>query len=1114
MRRNKLTNESKKPNLTEEQKAILESNKKNLIVSASAGSGKTFVVIEYLKQLLRENHIPLSKMLVLTFTKAAAGEMKSRLANAILECDRSDFLTEQLDEISLADISTIHAFCERLLKRYTGVVPVAQNFIVLDEKESWALKNRAFKDAFEMLSQSNDADFDAFYNAFKKNKDLMLQCVEALAGYLESQKEGDALADAFINNYASFLGRAEKFLNDYLENELQECLRLLSRSNYHEMEENYCLYGDNLFGALKTDLGENFASNCKALSQIDIGRMPTKKTAFEYEKEMLWRAKERFASLQKLVSTYDIFNDTFAEQERNNFTAKTLVKLFNQYKKNYILLKTQRRALDFSDLERNAQLLLQNEDILKDLQDRYAYIFIDEYQDTNPLQESFVKQVAGKGRFIAVGDPKQGIYGFRNASMEIMKNDIETFSASEDADALFLNGNFRSNDHILQFVNTIFEHFMTEESVGINYTKTSKLKGLTEFKDDGFKPVEVSIITPVKEETEVAQGIYSVKNDTLKYDEKNLLEIMTIASHIEKYLSGRIYDAKKKEFRNVSESDIVVLFRKRGPLMERLASYLENMGYEVVADYSKPLLENGEIASIISFVRIALALDDEVSLASAMASAVGGFSADELTLFKATKEKSFMANVLSSQSEKVVSFFNKLKKFKNDMDIVGLGEALKKLLDENYYSVYLDSLASGAETKRALLNLFKIIKSGDYDFNPQKLLDVLDEKKPMGGGTGSSKAITLTTIHATKGLEFPIVILAGCGENMGKADISPINFSQEFGIGTNLYDFDNNLKLSSLAKIANKLSKQKKEYIDELMILYVALTRAQNHLVLTGTLAGDNLKKLYLNKSYLSLALNAFGENFASQVFEEGQVEKENVTFSLIDSVEEKPIIVRDEQSRNEVASIDEINEYINFVYPDSNAGKRYKNSVTSLMEEMIVEKQPSTEFLGNSQSRDDAIESGNAYHEALKILPFEEIESIEDVDRLLTKDDLADGRYEKINKNLLLEDILVIKKILGNQKPIKEREFIMFCSLNELGLGESEDKVIVQGIIDLFSMGEKNILIDYKYTSQKNSEKIIQKYFCQIKLYEKALEKAFGKKIDEKYILSLKDAKLIKIEG
>ncbi len=1109
-----MTEKNEKPKLTDEQKAILEFNKKNLIVSASAGSGKTFVVIEYLKQLLVEKHIPLSKMLVLTFTKAAAGEMKSRLSKAILECDRNDFLTQQLDEISLADISTIHAFCEKLLKRYTGIVPVAQNFVVLDEKESWALKNRAFKDAFELFSQSDDEDFDAFYNAFKKNKDLMLQCVEALAVYLESQKEGEALADEFINKYDFFTRGAEEYLNAYLKEELRMATALLSKSNYQQMEECYCQYGDNLSRAVKVGLDENFALNCKAISQIDIGRMPTKKTAFEFEKEMLWRAKERFANLQKLVSSYDIYSETFSCEEKNNFTAKALVKLFKQYRKNYIILKSQRRALDFSDLERNAQILLQNENILKDLQERYAYIFIDEYQDTNPLQESFVKSLAGKGRFIAVGDPKQGIYGFRNASMEIMKKDIETFSASQDADALFLNGNFRSDDHILQFVNTIFNHFMTEESVGINYEKTSKLKGLTEFKNDGFKPVEVSIITPAQEEALPAMGVYSVKDDGLKYDEKNLLEIMTIVSHIEKYLSGSIYDAKKKEFRGVNESDIVVLFRKRGPLMERLASYLQTMGHEVVADYSKPLLDNGEIASIVSFVRLALSLDDEVSLASAMSSAVGGFTPEELTLFKAEKDKTFMGNVLSSQSEKVDAFFEKIKRFKTGMDILGLGEALKKLLDENYYYVYLDTLESGGETKGALSNLFKVIKSGDYDFNPQGLIDFLDEKKPMGGGGGGSNAITLTTIHATKGLEFPIVILAGCGDNMGKTDISPVNFSQAFGIGTNLYDFDNNLKLPSLAKMANKLSKQKKEYIDELMILYVALTRAQNHLVLTGTITGDGLKKWYLNKTYLSLVLNAFGENFASQVFEEGKVEKENVTFSLVDSGEEKTIEIRCESGALARLNIDEINDYINFVYPDKDAGRRYKNSVTSLMDESTDAQKQQMLAMDAVQNRDEAIESGNAYHEALKILPFEKIKGVQDIDRLLERDQLADGHYEKIDKNLLFKNILIIKSVLGNQTPIKEREFIMSCSLNELGLSESEDKVIVQGIVDLFSMGEKNILIDYKYTSQKNPEKIVKKYLCQIKLYQKALEKAFGKKIDEKYILSLKDALLIKIEG
>lgn len=1103
--------EKEKKELTKEQQAIINSDKKNLIVSASAGSGKTFVVIEYLKRLVSEKKIPLSRVLVLTFTKAAAGEMRTRLAKAILECEKSEFLTEQLDEISLADISTIHAFCEKLLKRYSSLISLPQNFVVLDEKGAFALKNRAFNDAFETLSVQGEKSFETFYLAFKKNKELMLDSLESFASFLESQKEGDSLADEFEGEYPQFFDEAQDYLNEYIKGELANCRRGFQKLYLDELEEGYKNYGENLKRLCNISLDDSFVSNAKKIASFDMGRMPTSKTEFPYERECLSRIKEALSSLVSLSQPYLIYNKTFEKEEKNNQIMKALVSLYKEYRKNYSQLKSYRNALDFSDLEKYAKKLLENNEILNDLQDRYQYIFVDEYQDTNPLQENFVKTVAEGGRFIGVGDPKQGIYGFRNATMEIMKKDIQNFKRDEHSDALFLNGNFRSNNEILQFVNKVFEKHMTDESVGIDYAKTSRLEGQTQFKDDGFKGVEVDLIIPQKEEVNPRKGVYSVKEDKLGYEDKNLLEVMTITSHIERYLAGRIYDGKKKEFRNVEEGDIVILFRKRSALMQRLASYLENLGHNVIADCSNSLIENGEIASIISFISLALSLEDEVALASAMAGAIGGFSPEELVEFRGDKEMSFKDKVLSSQNPKVIDFLKKVEDFKNDTIIRGLSEGLKKLLNDNYYYLYLNSLENSSETKIALNNLFKLINSG-YNFNLQGLIDYIQGGKSQNRGEGSENAITLTTIHATKGLEFPIVILAGCGDSMNKADSSVINFSKEFGLGTNLYDLEENCLVPSMAKMANKVYNQKREYIDELMIFYVAMTRAQNHLVLSGTLSKDGLKKLYQNKNYLALVLNAFGENFGEDICERGVIEGENVVFNFVDSVEEEPILSQEElvEKENELEGDlkEQLKQYIDFVYPNKYAGRRFKNSVTSLMEE-------GHEKISNSEkspySRNDAIIRGNAYHEALKILPFEKINSLQDIDTLLTEDSLSEGYYQEIDKALLLKNILLIKDVLNGQKATKEREFISSCTLRELNVEDSDERVIVQGIIDLFSLGEKSILIDYKFSSIEDEKVLKEKYSRQIELYEKAIEKAFGIKLDERYLLSLKQGRLIK---
>ena len=1105
-----MSEKQKKP-LTKQQQAILDNTKKDLIVSASAGSGKTFVVIEYLKQLLCEKHVPLSKMLVLTFTKAAAGEMKTRLTKAILSCSPTPFLTNQLDEIPLSDISTIHAFCEKLLKKYSNILEIPQNFIVLDDKNSWQLKNRAFNDAFEKLALQNEDNFNFFYLAFKKNKDLMIKTVEALSQYLESQEKGNTLAQTFLLEHEKYLAKSKSFLTLHIENELKACENEILNTKFGEMEEWYSTFAQNLLSLCKTPLEKDFIQNCKKIATFEFPQMPRKRTMFLSDKELLSRTKERLQSLAKFAKNFVSYDEYFAKEEKDNRIGKALVELYASQKEEYEKLKKYRNGFDFSDLERLTQVLLENQEVANDLQNKYSYIFVDEYQDTNPLQESFVKAIAKKGNFVAVGDPKQGIYGFRNASMEIMKKDIESFSGSPNADALYLNGNFRSDDNILQFVNAIFNKHMTLESVGIDYEGKNKLVGMTKFLNDGFKPVEVDVIMPKKEESSPVSGVYSVQKDNLDFNNDNQEEVLTIASHIEKYLSGRIYDSQSESYRNVTEGDIVVLFRKRSALMEQLSHYLQSQGYNVLSDLQSSLLEDGEIASILSFVKLALSKEDEVALASAMCSAIGGFSVQEIAMFKGTKDKTFKENVLDCQDKKVVSFFEIIEKFKRDINLFGLSQALENLLNEKHYYVYQKSLENSYERKINLDNLFKAIKGGDFDFNPKGLIDFIEEGQITSTREGQINAITLTTIHATKGLEYPIVILAGCGENMGKADTMLVNFSSEFGLGTNLYDFDRNLKLPSIPLVANKIAKVRKEYIDELMIFYVALTRAKNHLVLTGTITKDGMRKIYQNKNYLSLTMNAFGENFSSMLFQQEHIEKENVIFNIIDEVCQEENSQPKAQMNEQKINIDKIKDYIEFVYPNKNSGLKFKNSVTSIMQEDLDKRLVVAS--GSGENRDEAIETGNAYHEALKILPFEKINNIEDIDLLLKKDMLTDGYFEKIDKSLLLKNILQIKNVLNGQFAMKEKEFIMSATLKELGIASGKDKIIVQGIVDLFSLGEKNILIDYKYTSQKNSEKIKEKYLKQINLYERAIEKAFNKKLDEKFILSLKEAKLIEIK-
>lgn len=1087
--------------LTKQQIAVIENQKKNLIVSASAGSGKTFVVIEYLIKLICERQVPLSRMLILTFTKAAAGEIKDRLTSAILSQKQTPFLIEQLDEISISDVTTIDAFCEKIIKRNINKTLLSENFVVLDEKESSSLKEKAFARAFDDLAEQEDEDFEKLYFALKRNRQVIFDMVSALGDYLSCQKDG------LLDELDKSREEKEAFAKEYLLCELKKLLknadRYLQQVSAENLPKAYHEYYQALMSIAKTD-DDDLTTLCQKITLEKIPSQPRVK--FEgTDKEIILTAKEIIKEIVKFAENFSLRPDNIEKCE----IVSGIIKLYKVYSQQYEHLKSARGGLDFADLELQARELVKDQDVQKVLQEKYDYIIIDEYQDTNPLQEQLLKQIAQKGHFIGVGDPKQGIYGFRNATMEIMQKDIVDFANSQDGDALFLTGNFRSDPRILNFVNTVFEKLMTKENCQIDYKSTSMLEGLATFEDDFIKPVTVCAILKEKEPTVKPTGVYSVKEDILAVNDQHREEVITIATKIEELLQSKIYDAKRCCFRKVREGDIAVLFRNRSSLMRALARFLQDKGFRVCADVKENLLDSPYAQQILSFVKLSVAFNDDIALASAMNSWLGGFSLDEICELSKMEGETFTQKVFSSQEDKVKNFLEEIEVFKFEINTFGLAKAIENLMTKKDFYLYLTAQEDGLKGQNEIEGLLKVIKS-NFDFNAQGFVDYISSSQAESRAGGENDAINLTTIHASKGLEYPIVILAGGGDSLAKTDRNSVNFSEKFGIGAYLYDFDKNIKCPSYAFLANKLSKKEREYVDEIMIFYVALTRAQNHLIITGTIK-DNMEKSVDNKhkNYLSIIFSSFGENFVQTLIAQGKIEKENVIFELVSEVEDKTSETAQEK-HFKLTNEEELKSYLEFVYPDVYAKMPLKNSVTSLLEgKDKIEREKNSNALVD---RDEAINRGNAYHEALKLLNFEKINSINDIDDEFLQNFMTEGYFQLLDKEILFKNIMLIKRVLSNQKPIKEQEFIMSATLDELGVAQSNDEVIVQGIVDLFSLGERNILIDFKFTSIQDENKLINKYNKQIELYSLAIEKAFDKKIDEKYLLSLKNAKLIKI--
>lgn len=1111
--------------LTTEQEKILNSTKKNVVVSASAGSGKTFVLVEKLISLIRDGKVPVSRLLVLTFTKAAAKEMKSRLQTAMLQQKPDEFLLQQIDDISISDISTIDSFCEKIIKRNISKLDIDEGFAILDERGIASLKERAFQSAYDKFSCQQE-DFDNVYFAFKKSKERIAQCLTEMQSYFEAQAESN-VCDRFLNEIENFTKEAYKFLKGEITKKINSALYFLSHAKtFADIPEKAMEVADGFYSMLARENFDEmeFFNLCKTLSNICPPDLPRAKCDEGFKKSLA-KAKELVKECKTMAENYpSVTTDDVAELEKATL-AKALLKLFKLYQEKYSALKASRGVLDFADIERYAQTLLKDEEIKKDLQAKYDYIFIDEYQDTNTLQESILKPIAQGGYFTGVGDIKQGIYGFRNASKEIMLRDISDFSRAEDAEALYLNGNFRTDDKVLSFVNDVFDKIMTKQSVGIDYKENSRLTGLKEFKEDQLPAVSVDVVCDEeKQEKIIRSGVYSVKEDNISCDEKYKKELLTIEARIDEVLGQQIYDAKAGEYRKVNQSDIAILFRSRGNLMQACATHLEARGYSVEADIKNSLLEDGQIRVIAALLKLTINMKDDISLAAVMSSVFGEFSLGQLAALRQNEpEKEFYNIVLESREEKVVAFVEKIEKFRFEVQTFGIIKALQRLFGRCDYASYLKSLVDANEKNAHINELFKLIRSCDFDFKPMSVISLLQQNsKQKSTAEGSSDAITITTIHATKGLEYPIVFLCGAGESLSKVYNKNYVLSPSFGLGTQVYNFDNDSLIPSPTFLAGKIKKLKEEYESELMIFYVALTRAQNHLYIIGSGKEKNFtfEEVEKQSSYLKLIMFALGENFVSQLFEQGQILTAGRRFSIISNVLEKGT----EKNKKEINCnnlnkfSEKIDKYYDFIYKNQkNCKLNYKNSVTGVLN-LENEEKFEKEFNLNKEEGQrikNSVDYGNAYHEALKLIEFNKINSLDSLTEELNnkKRFFTEGYFELIDLNILYKNITIIKELIKDQKVFKEQEFLMKCSLKELGMADVEEEfVIVQGIVDFFAIGKENILIDFKFTSIKDEEKLKKRYEKQIILYRKAIEKAFGKKINKQYLLSLKEAKLIKI--
>jgi len=1141
-------NESK-PKLTTEQELSITERNKNLLVSASAGSGKTYVMIERIKEMIRLKETGVQDILVVTFTKAAASEMKDRLVRGLEAIEPKDeYILDQLSTINAASISTLHSFCAKLLKQYFYVVGLDPSFVLIDEIESGALKSKALTKLIDSRFVLGDKVFFELLDIFSINRkeDNFRAIILKFYDYLLTQiNDEEWFTGAIKRSYHDNLKANEcsKFVNDYVVDEFlklkqwaDEILIFLSDKDQPRLVE---VVNSIYINLLKIKKENDFLLNSKRLQEFEkVKSIPAKVSEDAGEiKELVKAFKEKYTEIKALAEKQLLFDKSGEMESRLKITKDRVLAIFEYtriFKEIYDGLKKDKVALDFSDLEEYTLKLLSNLDIAKAVQEKYKYVFVDEYQDTNLIQEEILKKITRPNNLFMVGDVKQSIYKFRASEPEIFVDKYKRYASGKDSlsRAINLNHNFRSHQDILEFTNIVFNRNMTENFGQVNYKADARLvKGDSPYpKVSDVPAVQLSIICNAKKEKEdivETLPIYSVKNHERDEDGETLkkaeCEGKLIVNHIKELLGKEIYVAKEKSTRRIDYKDMAILTASRGQYLELVLRELEKAKIPFSSDIELGVFEDSYVGTIRSFLELLQNFEQDMHLMAVMNSAMFDFDINDLAEIRlsAPDARFFFQAVDAARNSDKISL--KLKgKLQNLISTIEHYSFLSKFLrvDELIMEIikgtgFVNKILAREDSQKSISLINKLIAflSGkSYNISNSKFLDYIKDNEIKFGLQDLAGGVTVTTIHKSKGLEYPVVILMGAGQPLLKRNRGEFLISKRFGAGIDYYDNVNRIKQKTIVKNAIILETDRAEKEERLRLLYVALTRAVNHLIIIGVVkdkfSEGNPQDAESFLDWILPIVNSVQEK-------KGRLDFIVKNYSTLDfkltQENSKPDEFDVSFNKGKSETEQKIKSVLEFKY-------KYLGTInlpvkTSVSE--ILKNDENDYFVPKVFNADasDAIEKGLAYHKILANINLK-ANTIElfnsEMDRLIKQGLIDESDLKYVNLKDIF-DLLINPKFkeLISSKLLREQEFIALTKLD----GKDNGEVVLQGIVDLIAITDDGIIVvDYKTNNSKREDFYISHYKKQLDIYSEVAARSLNKKVIKKLIYSFSMKKFIAV--
>ena len=1204
---------------TKEQQDAISKKNSNILVAAAAGSGKTAVLVERIIQKILTDKIDIDKILVVTFTNAAASEMRERILDAIYkkmeENPEDTNLQKQVILLNKASICTIDSFCLDVIRNNFFEIDVSANVRIADSTEILLLKQEVLDDLFEEKYIANDKDFldliETYtkYNKDEELKDLLLN----IYNYIQSSPFPEEWLNEKIEMFN--IEKTQNFsqttwgeiiikhINNILENAILKLKNIkLKMQRFEELDKFTAVIENDIesYSFIKQNLND-WDKCVKFIQEFKNKTWPRDKKVTNTLKD---EAKSIRDNVKDELKKVKLFMDSTSEEaiQDIDFMYKILTKLKNliiEFSNNFYAKKRERNIMDFNDMEHLALNILVKKDengnlvktdVAKNYEKRFEEIAIDEYQDSNLVQEYILTSVSRGNNIFMVGDVKQSIYRFRQARPQLFLDKYSKYKLDPEEGQdrkIQLFKNFRSRENILDFTNLVFKNIMSKEIGDIDYTEEEYLNLGASFENIENQNLltEINIIDVEETEDDIWKSDEQEDEDEEDDDSKDnlqderiediVLEAKFVARKIKNLIDNKyqIYD-RKKGIRDIKYKDICILLRSVTNVAGIYEKEISELGFPVYSDSSGEYLQSIEIETIMSLLRIINNPLQDIPLVTVMRSPIGNFTDNELIEIRMNDRNSNFYNALiKTDTPKVHRFLNLLEELREDSQYMALDEWIWNIYTKTGYMDYVSLMPNGnlrVSNLRMLFERAKQYESASFKglFN---FINFIDKIKFNSEDLTSAKiigenedVIRIMSIHKSKGLEFPVVILAGTGKQFNMQDLNgEILLDQDLGIGPQYIDYKRHIKFKTLPKRAIYIKSKKEAISEEMRVLYVALTRAKEKLIIVGRQKNVNKKmqekqttletysqeinpfivqkcKTYLDwleYVYLKEGIENTKNIFTLDIYKKEDLLKnlnkeENEEQDIYELINEKAEKVNKEETENIEKLLDWEYEYKDL------AGIPTKTSVTKIKEianvedinentrkiNIDIEENPKLsasitekpKFLNeNKEIKITNAQKGTVMHLCIQKMDERQDYDLQKIDELINnlqeKGLITEVEANSVNKKKLLEYTKSeLWNTLKNAKEIhKEKPFYINVKASRLynNISEKDDEnILVQGVIDLYFITneDKLILIDFKTDYVSNEEEFVEKYRNQLELYKEALEQALNRKVEKMGLYSL----------